>query len=301
MRIFIAVWLLIFSLAVYGNAQSGLSAEEDATLNHRIETLLRDKYNLPPGSVVTIGTTGPSQFSGYQKLPITISYASQSQVVDFLVSNDGKRLVRMDSFDLTSDPVFHIDIAGRPIRGNPNAKVTVVTFDDLECPYCAELYKELYPSTFERYGGQVRFVYMHFPLAQHAWATHAAVDADCLAGQNSDTYWNYVDYLHRHVDQIAGDAQDIKKSFAELDRIARDEGAVSSLDGPKLELCIAKQDENAVRSSMAQAAALGIHQVPTLYVNGERVDGVFPKNQIWAVIDRALTSTGEMPPPTTKP
>ena len=301
MRVFIAVWLLIFSLAVYCNAQSEPGAGEDATLNRRIETLVRDKYNLPPGSVVTIGTRGPSQFGGYQKLSITISYASQSQAVDFLLSNDGGKLVRMDSFDLTSDPVFHIDIAGRPVRGNPNAKVTVVTFDDLECPYCAELYKELYPSTFARYGSQVRFIYMYFPLTQHLWATHAAVDANCLATQNSDTYWNYVDYLHRHVDQIAGDAQDLKKSFVELDRIARDEGTVSSLDRPELEQCIAKQDESAVRSSMAQAAALGVRQVPTLYINGERIDGVFPKDQIWAVIDRALTATGEMPPPATKP
>ena len=296
MRIFSAALLLIFSFAAYCNAQSGPGATEDTALMHRIEILVRDKYNLPLGSVVIIGTKSPSQFSGYQKLPITISYAGESQLTDFLLSNDGKKLVRMDSFDLTSDPVFHIDIAGRPIRGNPNAKVTVVTFDDLECPYCAELYKELFPSTFARYGSQVRFVYMYFPLAQHLWATHAAVDADCLAAQNSDTYWNYVDYLHRHVDQITGDGQDNKKSFEELDRIARDEGTVGSLNGMELERCLAKQDENAVRSSMAKAAALGIHQVPTLYVNGERIDGAFPKNQIWTVIDHALASTGETPP-----
>lgn len=296
MRIFIAALLLTFSFVANCNAQSGPGATEDTAPEHQIEILVRDKYNLPLGSVVTIGTKSPSQFSGYQKLPITISYGGESQLTDFLLSNDGKRLVRMDSFDLTSDPVFHIDIAGRPIRGNLNAKVTVVTFDDLECPYCAELYKELFPSTFARYGSQVRFVYMYFPMEQHLWATHAAVDADCLAAQNSDTYWSYVDYLHRHVDQIAGDGQDNKKSFEELDRIARDEGTVGRLNGMELEQCVAKQDENAVRSSMAKAAALGIHQVPTLYVNGERIDGALPKNQIWTVIDRALASTGETPP-----
>jgi len=86
----------------------------------------------------------------------------------------------MDSFDLVTDPVFHINIAGRPIRGNPNAKVTVVNFDDLECPFCA--------------------------------------------------------------------------------------------------------------------AALGIHQVPTLYVNGERIDGALPQNQIWEAIDRALRAEGVTPP-----
>lgn len=219
-------------------------------------------------------------------------------MVNLLLSADGTKLVKMDTFDLVADPVFHIDIAGHPVRGNPNAKVTVVNFDDLECPYCAELYKELFPATFARYGSQVRFVYLYFPLAQHPWAIHAAVNANCLAAQNGDTYWNYVDYLHRHVYEIAGNDHDVKKSYANLDRIAREVATASKLDGAKLDACLVTQDQSAVQASMAEATNLGIHQVPTLYVNGERIDGALPNNQIWAVIDRALKAEGETPPST---
>jgi protein-disulfide isomerase len=297
MRGFLVASLLLFSMPACCNAQSAPQQAQNAALNRHIEVLVRDEYNLPSDCAVVVGVRGPSQFAGFDELPITISYAGKSQVVHFLLSANGEKLVRMDSFDLLSDPVFHIDIAGRPVRGDRHAKVTVVNFDDLECPFCAELYKELFPSTFERYGNKVRFVFMDFPSPQHPWAMHAAVDADCLAAQSAVTYWNYVDYLHRNVDQIAGDAQHIRKSFAVLDRIARDdESTVSTLNRPKLDECIAKQDETAVRSSILAGAALGIHRVPTLYVNGERIDGALPEKEIWAVIDRALKAEGVAPP-----
>ena len=49
----------------------------------------------------------------------------------------------------------------------------------------------------------------------------------------------------------------------------------------KLEACIAKQDETAVRAEMKQAAGMGIQQTPTLYVNGEAIDGAMPlKNAV---------------------
>ena len=88
----------------------------------------------------------------------------------------------METFDLAKNPVFNIDIAGRPIRGNPDAKVTVINFDDLECPYCARMHSSLFPPTMDRYKDKVRFIYKDDPLTDlHPWAMHAAVDANCLA------------------------------------------------------------------------------------------------------------------------
>ncbi len=301
MRILAAASLLLFSFAAICLAQAAPQIILTSSLEHRIEVIVRDKYSLSPNFAVTIGTPSPSQFNDYEKLPITISYQDKSQTVNFLLSNDGARLVQMQTFNLTTDPVFHIGTAGRPIRGNPNAKVTIVNFDDLECPFCAELYKELFPATFARYGNQVRFVYMDSPLPQHPWAMHAAVDAGCLAAQNGVAYWDYVDYMHRHFEEISAKAGDLKMSFAQLDQVAREEGTVNRLNGSQLDACIAKQDQSAVKASMAEAASLGINQVPTFYVNGERVDGALPENQIWSVLDRALRAEGLTPPASQTP
>jgi len=164
------------------------------------------------------------------------------------------------------------------------------------------MHQELFPSTFERYKNQVRFIYKDFPLTDlHPWAMHAAVDADCLAAQNGTVYWNYVDYLHTHGDEVTGEKLDLAKSFADLDRIARDEGTLGKLDSAKLDACIAKQDESTVQASLKEADELGLQGAPELFVNGERVDGAVPENQVWDVIDRALRAEGETPPPPPAP
>ncbi len=191
--------------------------------------------------------------------------------VDFLISTYGKTLARLETFDLAKDPVFSIDVAGRPVRGNPQAKVTVINFDDLECPYCARMHQTLFPSTMARYKDNVRFIYKDDPLTElHPWAMHASVDANCLAAQSSDVYWAYVDYLHSHGQEINGEDRNPTKSFAALDRIARQQATLGKLDAAKLDACLAKQDETQVRASAKEADSLGIEGTPALFVDGER-------------------------------
>jgi protein-disulfide isomerase len=247
---------------------------------------------------VTLGPRRPSQIPGYETLPITLARGAKTTNVDFLISTDGKTLARLETYDLAKDPVFNIDVAGRPIRGNPAAKVTVVNFDDLECPYCSRMHQTLFPATMDRYKDKVRFIYKDNPLTEmHPWATHAAVDANCLADQSGKVYWTYVDYLHAHGDEITGPDRDLPKSFAALDRIAKQEAIVARLDEPKLQACLAKQDNSAVQTSLLEAASLRIESAPAVFVDGERIDGWVPQETLWGVIDRALRAAGVAPPP----
>jgi protein-disulfide isomerase len=271
---------------------------DTATLNRRIEVMVRSQFNVPQDYAVTLGERKPSAVTGYDSLPITLSRGAKSTVVKFLISTDNKTLARLETFDLATDPIFSIDVSGRPIRGNPAAKVTVVNFDDLECPYCAQMHHTLFPSTIERYKDKVRFIYRDNPLPpdMHPWAVHAAVDANCLAAQSGDVYWTYVDYLHSHADEVTGPDRNLPKSFAALDRIARQEGTLAKLDSGKLDACVAKQDDAAVQASSKQAEAMKIESAPAVFVDGERVDGAIPEDQLWLVIDRALRAAGVEPP-----
>jgi protein-disulfide isomerase len=175
----------------------------------------------------------------------------------------------------------------------------VVNFDDLECPYCARMQQELFPVTMDHYKNLVRFVYKDDPLTDlHPWAMHASVDANCVAAQSDTVYWAYVDYLHAHGDEVTGDQRDLNKSFAALDRIARQEATVNKLDETALNACMAKQDETQIKVSMKLAEALGVDGTPVVYVNGEKVNGgAVPVDELWMVIDRALRSVGQEPPP----
>jgi protein-disulfide isomerase len=299
-RIRLLAGLLVFGLVAGCKAQTAAPSASDPNLNRRIEVQVRSEFDLPADVNVAFGARKPSEFPGYQTLPVILSHGAKTQEIDYLISNDNSKLVHMDSMDLTKDPADAISIAGRPIRGNPAAKVTIVNFDDLECPYCARMHKELFPATMARYGDKVRFVYKDDPLTDlHPWAMHASVDANCLAAQSGPVYWTYVDYLHSNGEEVTGADRDLQKSFAALDRIARQEATLGKLDEGQLNACIAKQDETQVRASAKEADALGIDGTPAVYVDGERVNGgAVPEDELWAAIDRALLAEGVQPPVT---
>lgn len=299
LRLRLLAVLLAVGLTAGCKAQTTSQAPGENVLNRRIEIMVRSEFNLPPDFNVAVGARTPSSFSGYEKLPVTLSRGPKSQTVEFLISTDGLKLARLETFDLAKDPGSSIDIAGRPMRGSEAAKVTVINFDDLECPYCARMHESLFPATLQRYKDKVRFVYKDFPLTEiHPWAMHAAVDANCLAQQSSDSYWAYVDYLHSHGQEVSGDNRDPAKSFATLDRIARQHAALANLDTAKLDGCLAKQDESQVKASLKDALSLGLEGAPALFINGERIGGAVPAEMLWLAIDRALRAVGEQPPTT---
>lgn len=290
--------MLLLGLAAGCKAQTPPPSAPNPVLDRRIEIQVRSEFDLPADVNISVGARKPSSFPGYETLPVVIARQGATQEIDFLISNDSTKLVHMDTMDLTKDPANSIPIVGRPIRGNPNAKVTIVNFDDLECPYCGRMHQQLFPATMDHYGNLVRFVYKDFPLTDiHPWAMHAAVDANCIAAQSASVYWDYVDYLHGHGQEVNGDDRNLTKSFAALDRIARQEATVGKLDQAALDACIAKQDETQIKASMLLAESLGIEGTPAIFVNGEKINGAVPTNELWIVIDRALRSVGENPPP----
>jgi protein-disulfide isomerase len=296
-RIHFLAGLLALGMAVGCKAQPA-PPSQDLALNHHIEVLVRSQFNVPPDIAVSIGARKASQVPGYDTLPVTLSSTHKSQVIDFLISSDNKTLAHMQKFDLANDPALSINVTGRPIRGNPAAKVTIINFDDLECPYCAQMHHTFFPATQERYKDLVRFIYKDNPLPpeMHPWAMQAAVDANCLAAQSGEVYWNYVDYLHSHGQEINGPDRDLGKSKDALNRIARQEATVAKLDSEKLDACIAKQDEGPVRASMKEAEALNVEGAPAIFIDGERIGGAVPASQVWLVIDRALRAAGIEPP-----
>lgn len=291
-RIRLLAGLLVLGMAASCEAQSAPAATPNLPLNWKIEVMVRTQFSVPADNSVVLGASRPSQIPGYDTLPVTISLGNQKKVEDFLISTDGKTLARLETIDLDKAPVFSIDVAGRPMRGNPAAKVTVVNFDDLECPVCARMHQSLFPGTLSRFGDRVRFIYKDNPINEiHPWATHAAVDANCLADQSGEVYWTYVDYLHSHGQEVSGADHNLEKSLAALDRIARQEGTIAKLDSGKLDACIAKQDETQVRASIQQALSMGLEYTPAVFVNGELIKGLVPPEYIWRVIDRALRAS----------
>lgn len=273
-------------------------------LIQKIDRQVRATYNVPATVKITVGSPHPSEFANYDSLTITMEGDGKKQTYEFLLSKDGKTLVRMSKLDLTKDPYAEamkkIDLSGRPTRGNKDAKVVVVNFDDFQCPFCSRMHQTLFPELLKEYGDRVEFVYKDYPLTEiHPWASHAAVDANCLAAQDNDAYWDFADHIHanqREVNSEKGrDAQ-----FAALDRLTLEQGQKHKLDQGTLQACVKAQNEQAIKASMQEAEGVGVSATPTLFVNGQEMDGALPIGEMRAALDRALERAG-VPPPSHSP
>jgi protein-disulfide isomerase len=149
----------------------------------------------------------------------------------------------------------------------------------------------------------VEFVYKDYPLTEiHPWATHAAVDANCLAAQNNDAYWDFADHIHANQREISSE-KGLDAQFAALDRLTLEQGQKHNLDKSKLQACVKAQNEDAVKASMHEAEGVGVTATPTLFVNGQEMDGALPITEMRAALDRALQQAGVSVPahPPTSP
>jgi protein-disulfide isomerase len=296
--------LLVLLLICLGcSAQSPPTAPASSAaspdITRAVERRVRAQYSLPPDVKVILGTLRSSEFANYDALTVTFASRNKKQDFEFLLSRDHKTLMRMSKFDLSSDPYAEImkkiDVSRRPTRGNKDAKVTVVNYDDFECPFCSGMHTTLFPGLFKEYGDRVLFIYKDYPLEEiHPWAVHAAVDANCLGAQNGDAYWDYADTLHGNQDAIKAKGRDGWN--AELDRLASAQGQRHNLDVPKLQACVKAQDEKAVRASMREAEAVGVEATPTMFINGQKLDGAVPADEVRLALDQALKDAGVAPP-----
>lgn len=280
-------------------AKPGDASSLTPEITHRILTELRSRYSVPPQIDIALSAPKSGKTPGYDDIIVTFSGAGHSTSHDFLISKDRKTLAHLETIDISQDLMSKIDVKDRPVRGNPNAKVTIVNYDDFECPFCSRMHATLSADLLKDYGDKVRIIYKDYPLVEiHPWAMRAAVDGNCLGQQNTQAYWDFADYVHANQKVVSGKSR--SDAFANLDSAAKEQAQKHQLDQDKLLACVQKQDESQVRASMAEGDKLGVDSTPTLFVNGEKFMGVVPEQDFRAALDRALAEAGQQPPASAK-
>ncbi len=171
------------------------------------------------------------------------------------------------------------------IRGNKNAKVTVVEYSDLECPFC----KRFHPTMLDlvkTYGDKVRFVYRHYPLPFHQNAQKEAEASECVAEiGGADAFWKYTDAIFdRTTSNGTGFALD------KLGPLAAELG----VNQPAFQKCLdSDKYAQVVKDQIADGTTGGVNGTPSTFVvdaKGETklVVGAQPIDAFKTVIDQAL-------------
>ncbi|MDD3145566.1 MAG: thioredoxin domain-containing protein [Candidatus Gracilibacteria bacterium] len=107
----------------------------------------------------------------------------------FIIRSDkGFRIIEKETIDNIKNNSY--------IKGNSKAKITLLIYSDLECPYCAKLRNDgTIKGLEEKYGDDLNIIYNNFPLAFHSNAQTAAEILECLAEQKgSEGFYSLIDY-----------------------------------------------------------------------------------------------------------
>lgn len=78
------------------------------------------------------------------------------------------------------------------IMGNKDAKILIVEYSDLQCPYCKKHFEAgTLNNIIAKYDGKVAKTIRHFPLWFHPYAPKAAEGMECFANGDADKYFKY--------------------------------------------------------------------------------------------------------------
>lgn len=172
------------------------------------------------------------------------------------------------------------------VLGNPNAKVTIIEFSDIDCPFC-RTFDATMRQIMNNYGtdGEVAWVYRNFPLdSLHPDAREKAEATECVAALGGNTaYWKFLGTLFDRTDE----------SLSDLAAIAGEAG----VDQTAFQTCFDnKQYAKNVSDDLAAAMAAGGRGTPYTIIiapNGEKtvINGAQPYDVVKQAVDTALLQT----------
>lgn len=173
---------------------------------------------------------------------------------------------------------------GAPVKGNPEAPVTIVEFSDFQCPYCSRGTATM-NEILAKYGDDVKVVFKHFPLGFHPWAKPAAIAANCARSQKPDAFWTLHDGYFANQKEITPENV-IEKSKGYL--------ANTGVDLAQWSDCATNQESEAYKAAAAAVDAdqafgqrVGVSGTPGFFVNGEFVNGAQPITAFEPLIEAA--------------
>lgn len=206
------------------------------------------------------------------EINVLVTSPEGQQTLRLFVTPNQKFVISGEFVPFGADPYADarsvLQKANGPSRGPADAAVTIVEFGDLQCPAC----KRAQP-TIEKLLSDVpsaKLIFQQLPLTQlHKWAMSAAKYGLCVAKQNNDAYWRFVDTVYQHQDEM----QQLPE-FQATPRLKQYAGEAGA-DANAAEQCTSDPTIAAqIEASTKLAQDLEVTGTPTLFVGGRRIANV---------------------------
>lgn len=173
------------------------------------------------------------------------------------------------------------------LLGNPDAPISLIEYSDFECPFC----KRFHPTAHELVatnGGQVNWIYRHFPLRSHNPAAQREAEAsECVAElAGNDAFWAFSDTIY---------AATASNGIGIPDELLGALAAEVGVDEPAFVACLAsRRHAERVRADLEAGKAVGVTGTPGNFLRDNRTgevlvrSGALPLAQLQGDIDRML-------------
>lgn len=167
-----------------------------------------------------------------------------------------------------------------PIRGDPEADVTVMAFEDFACPHCRNYSLNEVPKLASAYidPGTIRYEFHDFPIPvaePTSWrAANAAREVQERGGDG--TFWEYEKRLFEEQSRLG------PGTFASI-------ATELDLDGEAVEkAAVNEKHTNTVKADRKMGQNMGVEGTPTVFVDGKAVRPT--ADAIGEAIDRARSN-----------
>jgi len=180
---------------------------------------------------------------------------------------DGKSLIEISKL-MDASPKAHrpklleepvkIPVDGAPVKGQADARITLVEFSDFECPYCSAAEKQV-DIVMAAYPKDLKLVYKQFPLSMHPHAELAAEAS--LAAREQGKFWEMYEVLFKNFRTLSRNS---------IMAMAKDIGL--DMDKFKADLDSGKY-KAVVEKDLADGEAAGVYGTPAFYINGKQYNG----------------------------
>jgi len=168
---------------------------------------------------------------------------------------------------------YAVPVGKAPVKGNKDAKITIIQYSDFQCPFCSRV-EPTVDQIMKTYGKDVRVAWKNQPLPFHNNATPAAKLAS--AANEKGKFWEAHDKLFKN--QQALDRPNLEKYGQEIGLDAQ--FVKDALDTDKYMA--------AITADSKEGTNFGANGTPHFFINGRPLSGAQPFDAFKKIIDEEL-------------
>jgi protein-disulfide isomerase len=178
--------------------------------------------------------------------------------------------------------IFKVPVGTSPVRGNPQALVTLIEFADFQCPFCARVEPTI-QALRQKYGDKLRIVWKNEPLPFHVSAEPAAEAAMAVRALKGDAaFWDAHDALFASQKNLPGGPP------PDVDTVVALTGAKGDV-AEKVKKAVAGHTyQKVIEEDQALADDVQASGTPHFFINGRRLVGAQPQERFEKIIDEEI-------------